>query len=250
MTKNHRRLGPDYMKTLRRGRYITPFQQIILLSQYRPGEPECPVQLNMIISDFMEIIIHDKAAYEHSLEKNEIQWQLYVRKGRRNILIQYGIGILFLIIGFFPTYDSGINTKYANDDTHQNETKNDKDSTNIALVVGIVYIILVSGSLFRQGRAKVAFMDEAGYKGRIIYKASNESMISINEERIRYENPVEKTEWKWAAFLIFSLYKNYLILSFDRDSRSSFFIDERLLSAESYQKLLDLVRQKVREGKV
>lgn len=198
----------------------------------------------------MEIIIHDKEAYQHSLDKNEIQWQLYVRKGRRNILIQYGIGILFLIIAFFPIYDSDTNTKYANGDTHQKETKNDKDSTNIALVVGIVYIILVSGSLFRQGRAKLAFMDEAGYKGRIVYKASNESIISINEDRIKYENPVEKTEWKWAAFLIFSLYKDYLILSFDRSSRSSFLIDRKLLSAESYKELLDLVRLKLREVKV
>jgi hypothetical protein len=198
----------------------------------------------------MEIIIHDKDAYQHSLEQYNILWQLSVRRNRRSYFIQYGVGILFLLFGLIPVGDWDFKTDNANHITHQTETRTDKDSMNIALIVGVVWILLVSASLIRLGKTKQAFMDEAGYRGRIVYKASNESMTSINEERVRYENPVTKSEWKWMAFLTYSLYKEYIILNYDRTGRSSFVIEEKLLPPDSYKLLLDLIRQKVQELKI
>jgi hypothetical protein len=198
----------------------------------------------------MEIIIHDKDAYQHTLEQNGILWQLFVRKNRRSYFIQFGIGILFLLFGMIPVGDWDFKTVNANHITHQTETRNDKDSMNIALVVGIVWIVLVSASLTRLGKTKVAFMDEAAYRGRIIFKTSNESMTTINEESVRYENPVTKSEWKWAAFLTFSLYKDYILLNYDRTGRSSFVIEEKLLPTGTYRGLLDMIRQKVQEAKI
>jgi len=198
----------------------------------------------------MEIIIHDKDAYQNSLEQNKIIWQLFVRKNRRSYFIQYGVGILFLLFGLIPMGDWDFKTDNANHITHQTETRNDKDSMNIARVVGIVWIVLVSSSLIRLGKTKETFMDEAGYRGRIIFKTANEAMTTINEERVGYENPVTKSEWKWAAFLTFYLYKQYIILNYDRTGRNSYLIDKRLVPAERFEDLINLIRQKVQEGKI
>ena len=198
----------------------------------------------------MEIIIHDKEAYQHSLDENSVLWKLFVRRNRRSYIIQYGVGVLFLVFGLFPTSDSAVKTENANNITRQNETRYDKESNSIPIVVGIVWIVLVSSSLVRLRKLKESLMDEAGYRGRIVYQSSNESTTSINEERIRYENPVTKSEWKWAAFLTFNLYKDWIILNYDRTGRSSFVIEKKLLSAELYDTLLNFMRQKLTETKV
>ncbi|HEY4966957.1 MAG TPA: hypothetical protein VII28_11175 [Puia sp.] len=197
----------------------------------------------------MEIIIYDNEAYQHSLEQNRALWAFFVRKNQRTYLIQYGIGILLLIFGLFPVGDWDIKTEHQNEISHQTEIKTDKDSTSIALVAGIIWIILVSASLFRLGKAKVAFMDEAGYRGRIIYKNSNESKTILSEGGVKYENPVGRSEYKWATFLTFFLYRDYVFLNFDRNGRSSFLVDKQLVPADKFEDLLNLIRQNVREGK-
>ncbi len=198
----------------------------------------------------MEIIIHDKNAYQHSIEQIKVLWQVFIKRNRRTYLIQYGLGFLFLILGVTPISSSFSKTEFTNNITHQTVTKYDKDTLNIVLAVGIVYIVMVSASLIRMRKAKVSHLDEAGYRGRIVYKILNESITIIGEEYLKYENPVSKTELRWAAFSNFYLYKNHLILNLDRKGLATFVINTNLVPPETLPNLLTIIGQRVSEKKI
>ncbi len=104
----------------------------------------------------MEIIIHDKNAYQHSIEQIKVLWQVFIKKNRKTYLIQYLLGLLFLILGLTPISSSFSKTEFTNNITHQTVIKYDKDTLSIVLAVGIVYIVMVSASLIRLRKSKVS----------------------------------------------------------------------------------------------
>lgn len=194
----------------------------------------------------MEMIILDKNASEHYLQEKKVLWQIYFARFRKTYLIQYGVGIILLIIAFSPLNTSISKTEYINNVTHQSETTYHHDTVNFIGAMGIVYIIMVSISLIRLIRSRKDFMDEAGAHARKHFKQTNESTIIIRDESLIYESPVQKTELKWIVFSNYSQFGNHLLLNLDHDGRTTFAINKELLSVDSFQELLNFIRQKIR----
>lgn len=198
----------------------------------------------------MDIVIHDKKAYQHFMEERKIAWQLIVRRNRKIFLIQYGIGILFTIIGFSPIYNNVNKTEYVNNITHENKTIYEHSSFNLVGAFGIAYIVLTSTLLIGQFRRKEAFLDEAGLRGRRFFKQSNETTLIFREENIIHESDLAKSIYKWEMFSSLFLYRNFIFLNIDKAGANGLAINRELISEESYQELLNFIKQKMPEKKI
>jgi hypothetical protein len=196
---------------------------------------------------YMEIIIQDKNAFQHTIEGRLVLWQIYFKKNIKTYLIQCVLGIFLLILGLPPLNTSVSETEYVNNMTHQSETTYHRNTVNFVGAIAIAYIFLLIVSFITFWKRKKAFLSEAKRLGKLTFNRVNESTLTIGDEGIVYQTPTSRTDCNWIIFSHFSLYKDYLLLNLDQSGLQAYLINKHLLSEKEFQDLLIFVRQKLRQ---
>jgi hypothetical protein len=195
----------------------------------------------------MDLVINDGNSYQNFLTEKRIFWNIIYKKAQKILFIQFGIGILLLIIGFSPLNTSETKIERINNITHQSETTYQHETINFVGTLGIAFILLGIFSAFSLRKQKEKLMDETSRVGKLYFKNSNESAIKINDEGISFENSAVKRTYRWYVFSGFFQFDDYITLSLDSDGLNNLFINRELVSDEIFQNLVNFLRLKIPE---
>jgi hypothetical protein len=147
----------------------------------------------------MEIIIRDTNAYQHSIETGLLRWRLHFKKTIRLMLLQYAIGIFFLVLGFLG-FDEPSKTSYPNISTDYQTMS----YTNYPLTksLGILYILMVSLNLILLLRKKSIFLSKGRETAKLYFKLNNETLTRLTDESLAFGSRILKMEVKWEPFFV------------------------------------------------
>lgn len=196
----------------------------------------------------MEIIIHDKNAFQHTLDERSNLWRMQFKKYIKAYLIQCSLGVFLLGIGL-PLNTSVSETTYVNNITHQNETTYQRYPVNFVGAFGIAYVFWSTISLIKVRVRKKTFFSETERMARLIFNQVNESILTINDKGIVYQTPATRSDCNWNILSHFSLYKDYLLLNIDQSGHQGFTVNRHLISEKEFQDLVIFVRQKLTQKK-
>jgi hypothetical protein len=200
----------------------------------------------------MEIIIHDKDAHRHSMDCIEALWAIYVRKGRRALWVQFGLGILFLMAGYSPLSNTLFDTTHYDRVAQGTRTIHHGQIADIFGAIGAVYLyILVVGLISRSSR-KTTFLADGQRFADVSYKEMNEDKVTITEEGRSAETPTYTSTMKWEIYISFSRFKGFLVLNVGRSPSgySRQIVDLRSVSQEEQEELYGFLRERMAEIRV
>jgi len=186
-------------------------------------------------SQKMEITIKNSETSKTILEESKVKWKFFMRRTMWAIIIPFAGGISFLIPEFTGT--NQMTTK-----TNGNAIIYDY---HIDLAIGVGFIMLAALYSFNLLISKISFFDRAHILSNKHKLFSDESILYVTDECIKYEDFELKQEIKWSFFSHYKLYKNYLFLIIIETPLSAFLIDRRLLSEKDFSELLAFVRTRL-----
>ena len=194
----------------------------------------------------MEIIeIRDSNASVSSIKNNNIRWNIYSKKMFKFFLIVYSVGIALLIYGIF-NFNEFSRKSYSKFEfkTQIIQTNNYYSNWHISESIGIVMLFIAFVQSINYYNQKKIFFKNANDISIKLLETSNEILIKIDNEFVKYYSPDLNIEIKWKLISKYSIYNNHLLLYLDEGKQSILVIDKSLISLEEYNYLLAIINKK------
>ena len=160
-------------------------------------------------------------------------------------LIVYSVGIALLIYGIF-NFNEFSRKSYSKFEfkTQIIQTNNYYSNWHISESIGIVMLFIAFVQSINYYNQKKIFFKNANDISIKLLETSNEILIKIDNEFVKYYSPDLNIEIKWKLISKYSIYNNHLLLYLDEGKQSILVIDKSLISLEEYNYLLAIINKK------
>jgi len=189
----------------------------------------------------MDITIKDTNASRTCIERNKIIWKLFMSDYWKGALVLCIVGALSIILDLrsppttsYQSYTNNIATKVVNIDLH------------LFTSVGIAFILTGALYFIRIRKNKNEFNKKVRVMVTKYLLGSNETIIRINDDGVRYQNDYSEAELKWSAFSTFTITDNTLFLNVaSMPGFHSVAIARNLMNPKDFSEVFAFVRNKV-----